>query len=302
MHREWIGRIVVATVVAAIVTTARASAADDISGHFTGGIQGYQVIAGDTWRSVSARFGVDEATLAHDNGLRPTKPLHAGDVLTIDNRHIVPNAATTSRSVIVNVPQRRVFFANAEGQVVGFPVAVGRPGWPTPIQPFRIISRERDPSWEVPESILEEARRAGKRLAPVVPPGPDNPLGKYWLGLSIGDVGIHGTNAPTSIYRAATHGCIRVHPDDIAWLFEHVETGTAGATIYEPVLITTLGQDVFVEAHRDVYGKQRDAEAMLRNRAEELGIVERIDWSAVRETLRAREGIARVVTKPVGSQ
>ena len=52
-----------------------------------------------------------------------------------------------------------------------------------------------------------------------MPPGPDNPLGKHWLGLSIHGYGIHGTIAPSSIYQFRTHGCIRLHPDDIAELF-----------------------------------------------------------------------------------
>src|SRR5207244_4257585 len=55
----------------------------------------------------------------------------------------------------------------------------------------------------------------GKPVLTHVPPSPANPLGKYWLGLSIPGVGIHGTNAPSSIYNLQTHGCIRLHPDDI---------------------------------------------------------------------------------------
>ena len=297
MHRARVSRIVTAAL-CAVITTGVAAAAED-AGRLTGGTQHYQVVAGDTWRAISARVGVDASTLARDNGRRLDRALKVGDVLTIDNRHIVPDAATKAAPLAVNVPQRMLFFLDGNGAVVAFPVAVGKRDWPTPLKPFRIVSRERDPSWEVPQSIRDEALRARKTLPAVVPPGPDNPLGKYWLGLSIGDVGIHGTNAPASIYGAVTHGCIRLHPDNIAWLFEHVDVGTAGAVIYEPVLLTTSGGDVFLEAHRDVYGKAGNAEDAVHRRVEAMAVADRIDWRLVSDVLRRRDGIARRVTADV---
>jgi L,D-transpeptidase ErfK/SrfK len=76
-----------------------------------------------------------------------------------------------------------------------------------------------------------------------VPPGPDNPLGQYWIGLSLVGYGIHGTIASASIYQFRSHGCIRIHPNDIADLFGRVSLGTSGHIIYTPVLLARLTSD-----------------------------------------------------------
>jgi L,D-transpeptidase ErfK/SrfK len=76
-----------------------------------------------------------------------------------------------------------------------------------------------------------------------VPPGPDNPLGQYRLGLNLAGYGIHGTLAPTSIDRFRSHGCIRLHPDDIADLFGRVPIGTPGHITYTPLILARLTND-----------------------------------------------------------
>lgn len=262
----------------------------------SGGVTSHTVQPGDTLSTIGSRAGVDPQTLAAENRLGRTARLHPGDVLRIDNRHIVP-ADLLPGTIIVNVPQRMLFFDDGRGGLIAVPVAVGRASWRTPLGPFHIVKTETNPSWEVPASIQAEARRAGHSLPAVVPPGPENPLGKYWLGLSLGDVGIHGTNAPSSIYRVTTHGCIRVHPDDIAALFPHVALGTAGRVIYEPVLLAVAGGRVFVEAHRDVYGLAPDAAGDVRRLAEAAGATEQVDWAALDVVLAERAGVARDVTR-----
>jgi L,D-transpeptidase ErfK/SrfK len=92
-----------------------------------------------------------------------------------------------------------------------------------------------------------------------VPPGPDNPLGQYWLGLSLAGYGVHGTLAPTSIDRFRSHGCIRLHPDDIADLFGRVPIGTPGHIIYTPLRLARLTNDrIWLEVHRDVFKRAGD--------------------------------------------
>lgn len=261
----------------------------------TGAVVMYTVAAGDTLATIGSRHGVDPATLAAANAIKPAARLKPGQTLQIDNRHIAPPQLDRGL-LVVNVPQRMLFFDDGTS-VTALPVAVGRSTWRTPLGAFRIVKRETNPSWEVPASILAEARRAGKSLPAVVPPGPDNPLGRFWLGLSLGDVGIHGTNAPSSIYRVATHGCIRVHPDDIAVLFPRVTLETTGVVAYEPVLLAVVDHDIFVEAHRDVYGRAPDGRREVQRLADAGGVADRIDWVAVDAVLSAREGVARIVTR-----
>jgi|RhiMethySRZTD1v2_1073278.scaffolds.fasta_scaffold00329_13 L,D-transpeptidase ErfK/SrfK len=262
----------------------------------TGDVRTIRVNAGETLRVLGSRWGIDPRILAAANGLAPDVRLRAGDTLTIDNRHILP-PLTAGTSIVVNVPQR-MLFVTFDGGIAAYPVAVGRSGWQTPLGTFSIVSRETNPTWDVPESIREEARRAGRALPLKVPPGPDNPLGDYWLGLSVGGIGIHGTNAPTSVYQVVTHGCIRMHADDVADLFGRVQVGARGEIVYEPLLVAAAGGDVFLEAHRDVYGRgPDDPMRIVDGRARELGLWERVDWDAAARVLQERAGVARVVTR-----
>ena len=260
----------------------------------TGGDTVYTVVEGDTLRALASRFGVDPGVIAADNGLKPNATVPVGQRLRIDNRHIVPSVIEPGM-LVVNVPQRMLFYDD-EGNTSGVPVAVGTAAWRTPTQPFTIVTKEVDPTWEVPVSIQEEARRAGKSLPAVVPPGPKNPLGRFWLGLSIPSVGIHGTNAPSSIYRVTTHGCIRVGPDDIASLFSRVAVGTRGVVIYEPILLAMTDHDVFLEVHADVYRRLGVSPiAAARALAAAAGVEDAIDWAIAEGVVSAREGVARSV-------
>ena len=262
----------------------------------TGQVQTITVPPGATLRSLGARFGVEAATIAKDNGRPLEAPLKAGETLRIDNRHIVPPAGA-GVAIVVNVPQR-ILFAAIDAGITAYPVAVGRATWPTPLGDFSITVTEPNPTWDVPESIREEARRSGRSLPLKVPPGPNNPLGAFWLGTSLGGVGIHGTNAPTSIYQHVTHGCIRLHPEDIASLFTRVQVGTRGVLLYQPVLVTVQGDLVFLEVHRDVYKRgPQDPLEYVRARARELGVFDRVDWTIAAEVIRQRAGIARTITR-----
>jgi lipoprotein-anchoring transpeptidase ErfK/SrfK len=104
--------------------------------------------------------------------------------------------------------------------VRAFAVATGQSIYPTPAGVWSIANKQRDPWW-YPPTYDEWA----KGLKPV-PPGPGNPLGTRWMGLTAPGVGIHGTDADTSIGYSASHGCVRMHVPDAEWLFEHVSVGT----------------------------------------------------------------------------
>jgi L,D-transpeptidase ErfK/SrfK len=190
-----------------------------------------------------------------------------------------------------------LFYFDGSRLVQAHPVAAGSRGWRTPLGKFAIQSMEEDPTWDVPVSIQEEMARMGKKVLTRVPPGPANPLGKYWLGLSLPGIGIHGTNAPASIYSLHTHGCIRLYPDDIEELYNAVGVGVTGRIIYEPVLATVVGGSVFVEVHPDSYGLRPDAMRMLREFAAEMQLLDAVDWSLIDEAVRKKDGIARDVTR-----
>jgi hypothetical protein len=104
--------------------------------------------------------------------------------------------------------------------VRAFHVATGQSVYPTPSGLFDVVTKQRDPWWYPPTYDSW-----AKGLKPV-PPGPGNPLGTRWMGLSAAGVGIHGTPDDASIGYSESHGCIRMHIPDAEWLFEHVKVGT----------------------------------------------------------------------------
>src|ERR1700687_462393 len=178
-----------------------------------------------------------------------------------------------------------------------YPVALGRPTWRTPQGDFTVGETRADPIWTVPKSIQREMAQQGKEVKTKVAPGPDNPLGGYWIGLSMPALGIHGTTAPRSIYRFARHGCIRLHPADAAKLFPMVKVGTPVRIIYEPVLLAHLDDGrIFVEANPDIYGLAPHALDDLQALAVSSHISNMIDWQRMQEALERKDGLARDVT------
>jgi lipoprotein-anchoring transpeptidase ErfK/SrfK len=100
-----------------------------------------------------------------------------------------------------------------------FQVATGQSRYPTPLGRFRVVVKWKNPWWYPPNSPWAAGQQP-------VPPGPGNPLGTRWLGLSAAGVGIHGTPSDGSIGYSVSHGCIRMHIPEAEWLFNHVEVGT----------------------------------------------------------------------------
>jgi lipoprotein-anchoring transpeptidase ErfK/SrfK len=100
-----------------------------------------------------------------------------------------------------------------------FAVATGQAVYPTPLGRFDIVVKWKDPWWYPPDSPWAKGAKP-------IPPGPGNPLGTRWMGLSAPGVGIHGTPDPASLGYSASHGCIRMYIPYAEWLFDHVEIGT----------------------------------------------------------------------------
>ncbi len=122
-------------------------------------------------------------------------------------------------SVVIRRGSRRLYLYRNMRFVRRFSIAVGMPRYPTPTGRFSVVNKIRHPTWNPPDSDWA----AG--LGPV-PPGPSNPLGTRWIGLSAPGIGIHGTPQPWTIGTAASHGCIRMYMRQVEWLFERVDIGT----------------------------------------------------------------------------
>jgi L,D-transpeptidase ErfK/SrfK len=278
---------------------ARAQSVPRISHRVVGLHEAYIVQKGDTLRSLSSRHGIPVAVLARDNGLATAGPLRVGQSLRIDDRHIVP--AELDDGILINLPQLMVFFFKNGAFRAAYPAALGKPSWRTPRGPFEVLELRRHPVWRVPRSIQQEMAMQGKVVKTVVPPGPNNPLGDYFIALSLGNLGVHATNAPLTIYGFRTHGCIRLHPDDARELFDQVEPGQEGEVIYEPALLARLDDGrIFLEVHPDIYGLAFRGTEFIHSLADSNGLNNLINWSVVSDVVRAGDGIARDVTRPDG--
>ena len=128
--------------------------------------------------------------------------------------------ATIGPVIVIRRGSNQLTLYNGMKKVRSFNVATGQNIYPTPLGRFQIVVKWKNPWWYPPTNDSW-----AKGLKPV-PPGPNNPLGTRWMGLSSPGVGIHGTDEPASIGYSLSHGCIRMLVPQAEWLFEHVNVGT----------------------------------------------------------------------------
>jgi lipoprotein-anchoring transpeptidase ErfK/SrfK len=121
------------------------------------------------------------------------------------------NSSRPGRRVVVSIPDRKLAVLENDRVLRTFDVAVGAPQSPSPVGTFTVVNHIPNPTWYY----------KGK----VVGPGPNNPVGTRWIGLSAPGYGLHGTNVPSSIGKNASHGCIRLRNADVEKLFELVAVG-----------------------------------------------------------------------------
>lgn len=117
----------------------------------------------------------------------------------------------SQKRIVVSIPDRKLVLFDGDRIAKIYDVAVGKASTPTPTGEFRIINHIPNPTYYGSGTI--------------VAPGNENPLGTRWMGLSANGYGIHGTNVPSSIGKAASHGCIRMRQEDLEELFELVSVG-----------------------------------------------------------------------------
>jgi hypothetical protein len=205
--------------------------------------------------------------------------------------------------IIVNIPDRTMYLFRQGKVAVSLPVALGvaakseKYDWQTPTGKFKITAKMKDPTWHVPPSIQSEMEDHGKEVITTIPPGDKNPLGKYAIKTSIPGILIHSTTKPWSIYSFASHGCIRVYPEQMEEFFKEVKVNTQGEIIYKPVkLAVTEKGRVFLEVHRDVYGKTSNLAGEAKRLIEKQKLTERVDWKKVDAMLLRKAGIAEDVS------
>jgi L,D-transpeptidase ErfK/SrfK len=256
----------------------------------------------DTLIQIARRYSLGyEELLRVNQDVDPWLP-GEGTLVLIPGQRLLPPGER--EGIVVNLPEHRLYYfpkpkMDQPATVLTYPVSVGKMDWRTPIGSTKIVSKQKNPSWTPPKSVHEERRRLGEPPLPaVVPPGRDNPLGAHAMRLSIpgGAYLIHGTNNPDAVGMAVTHGCLRMYPEDIATLFERVPVGTKVTLIDEPVKMTKIDGEVWLEVHPPIDDQGRAVavsldlfEARLDALLGESEVV--INWDIALEALRDARGI-----------
>ncbi len=164
-------------------------------------------------RKLDRRAAIADLTSAVMHGTRST--------LVLGTKLVNPETTPKSIGPVIVIKRASNLLTLYNGMKVvrKFGVATGQAVYPTPLGKFDIVVKWRNPWWYPPNTAWAKGEKP-------VPPGPGNPLGTRWMGLSAPGVGIHGTPQDGSIGYSLSHGCIRMHIPQAEWLFEHVDVGT----------------------------------------------------------------------------
>jgi L,D-transpeptidase ErfK/SrfK len=209
--------------------------------------------ADDTLLDIARRHG-----LGYEDIVRANPDVDAwlpgeGTEVLLPTRYVLPPGSR--RGVVLNLAEYRMYYfpKPKDGEpavVMTFPMSIGRMDWETPLGMARVVSKVTNPSWYPPESVRAEHAADGDPLPRMVPPGPKNPLGEFAMRLSIPGYLIHGTNRPAGVGMRVTHGCIRMFPEDIQFLFDQISVDTPVRIINEPVKVGWHGDELMMEVHR----------------------------------------------------
>lgn len=214
--------------------------------------QTYTVQAGDkNLQAIARRFDTAAMLILEANDTIAPVP-KPGTVVTIPSQMLLPD--TPREGIVVNLAELRLYyFPPGKNSVQVYPIGIGLQGLETPVSVTRVSQKIPNPTWTPTVGIRARSLANGIELPPVIPAGPNNPLGRFALRLGIGhgEYLIHGTNAQDSVGLRVSSGCIRMNAPDIAALFAQVSAGTRVAIINEPVkyAVEPDGRH-YIEVHR----------------------------------------------------
>jgi len=210
-------------------------------------------------------LGYDELRIANPH--LDSFDILKGEAVFIPRKRLLPEQDFELETVYINLSEKRLYYPiSVEGDiyVITFPVGIGTDNTKSPVGEFRITQKKENPEWVVPKSIREE----DPSLPPVVPPGPDNPLGVRAMRLGYTEYLLHGTSKRFGIGMEVSHGCIRMYNRDVERLFDVVKKGTK-------VVITDKRYKVFKNGklYVEIFRLEKEDKKELLKLMEERGVV-----------------------------
>ena len=256
----------------------------------TGEIAITRVAPGESLIEIARREGIGFDLLVNSNPQHDPWTPEAGAEIILPRQAILPAGA--EKGIVINLAEMRlyhIFDIDSHPVVDLYPLGIGREGRETPEGVYRVVVKKEQPEWRVPDGLREQ----DPSLPAIVPPGQNNPLGAYWLGLSANGYGIHGTNRPLGVGRRISYGCLRMYPEDIATLYSQVTVGTPVLISYQPVKAARRGDSMLLEAHPDYLHRFGDLFQ------EALTAISRTGWPGEVDYARVRDVVKEARSMPV---
>jgi len=222
----------------------------------------HHVGKGDYFQAIAEKYNVGFlALMAANPGIDPFLP-PANSSLVIPSQLLLPYL-NNYQGIVINLPELRLFYFHPDSKAVSvFPIGIGKHELPTPRTVSYISEKTINPIWR-PSLAMRERYLAqhGVELAKEIPPGKNNPFGKYALRLGQSEYLIHGSNQRFGIGMRASSGCIRMYDADIEWLYENVGLQTPVRVIDQPVKMSYEPNGArLIELHRPLANNAKQQE------------------------------------------
>jgi L,D-transpeptidase ErfK/SrfK len=263
----------------------------------------------DTLPDIARRFDIGYEEIVRANpGVDPWLP-GANRKVVVPTQFLLPNAPRDG--IVINIPAMRIYYypkhkPDEPTVVYTYPIGVGKVGWQTPEGTTKVVSREKNPTWRPSAGVRKEHAANEDPVPAVVPPGPDNPLGKYKFNLGWPSYLIHGTNKPYGVGLRSSHGCIRLYPEDIEKLFNAVPIGTPVHVVNQPFLFGWHQGRLYMQAYTVLEDDKRNWQQSqpakltrimslrLQKQLKNSGAM--VDWAGIEGLSRQPRGIPIAVS------
>jgi lipoprotein-anchoring transpeptidase ErfK/SrfK len=180
--------------------------------------------------AIAEKFHMSEGLLAT---LNPGKKFdRAGETIFVANVLNKPPKLTVGRVEVDKSRQTVKAFDPSGALVAFFPATVGSEEKPTPSGTLKVVSADANPNYRYNPDYKFKGVKSKEAFT--IKPGPNNPAGSYWIGLSAEGYGIHGTPNPSKVSKAESHGCIRLTNWDANLLGKNIKKGTPVVFVDEP--------------------------------------------------------------------
>jgi L,D-transpeptidase ErfK/SrfK len=264
-----------------------------------GQIQQGSTKEGDSVRTISQKYNLGYNAIEDANPqLDLSRGFLADSYIQIPTQHLLPNLPR--KGFVINLPEMRMYYYPAgSGEVITFPIGIGKIGKTIPITLTSVARKAKDPIWIPPQDIREFNLKQGVVLPRIMPAGPDNPLGPYAIYTRIPTYLMHSTPYTESIGKRASFGCIRMYEADIQILFPSMKAGIPIAIINSPIKVGWQDARLYVEAHKPLEEHDQSAASLasivnlVSNSSE--GPDTLVDWQMLDFIAKEKDGVPHEV-------